>query len=136
MYPEETTRPQVYPQPLRRQAKTNFCVGTFCLYRQRARVSALIAIKDSDVAREWKSRAFVDDKGMIRAIRRKELREVVPLADSTIYEMEQKGEFPQRFALGPRCVVWDLNEVQEWLERRRANSITPQSPPRPYRERN
>jgi hypothetical protein len=99
MYPEEKTRPHVYPQPLRRQAKTNFCVGTFCLYRQRARVSALIARKDSNVAREWKPRAFVDDKEMIRVIRRKELRMMVPLADSTIFEMEQKGEFPKRFAL-------------------------------------
>ena len=27
-----------------------------------------------------------------RTIRRKELREIIPLADSTIYEMEQRGE--------------------------------------------
>jgi hypothetical protein len=33
---------------------------------------------------------------------------IVPLADSTIYEMEQRGEFPRGFALSPRCVVWDL----------------------------
>ena len=43
-----------------------------------------------------------------RTIRRKQLREMVPLADSTIYEMEQRGEFPRRFALSPRCIVWDL----------------------------
>ncbi len=29
-----------------------------------------------------------------RTIRRHQLREIVPLADSTIYEMEQRGEFP------------------------------------------
>jgi predicted DNA-binding transcriptional regulator AlpA len=39
-----------------------------------------------------------------RTIRRQQLREIVPLADSTIYEMEQRGEFPRRFALSPRCV--------------------------------
>ena len=39
-----------------------------------------------------------------RTIRRHQLREMVPLADSTIYEMEQRGEFPRRFALSPRCV--------------------------------
>ena len=44
-----------------------------------------------------------------RTIRRHQLREMVPLADSTIYEMEQRGEFPRRFALSPRCVVWDLS---------------------------
>lgn len=55
-----------------------------------------------------------------RTIRRTQLREMVPLADSTIYEMEQRGEFPRRFALSPRCIVWDLAEVQAWLESRRA----------------
>jgi prophage regulatory protein len=45
---------------------------------------------------------------------------MVPLADSTIYEMEQRGEFPRRFALSPRCIVWDLAEVQAWLLARRA----------------
>lgn len=55
-----------------------------------------------------------------RTIRRDQLREIVPLADSTIYEMEQRGEFPRRFALSPRCVVWDLAEVEDWLAARRS----------------
>lgn len=29
---------------------------------------------------------------------------MVPLADSTIYEMEQRGEFPGRFALSPAAL--------------------------------
>ncbi len=58
-----------------------------------------------------------------RTIRRDQLREMVPLADSTIYEMEQRGEFPRRFALSPRCIVWDLAEVQAWLLARRAKPI-------------
>lgn len=58
-----------------------------------------------------------------RVIRRPELRKIVPLADTTIYEMEQRGEFPKRFFLTPRCVVWDLAEVETWLdERRRASN--------------
>jgi prophage regulatory protein len=57
-----------------------------------------------------------------RVIRRPELRKIVPLADTTIYEMEQRGEFPKRFFLTPRCVVWDLAEVEVWLnDRRRAS---------------
>jgi prophage regulatory protein len=55
-----------------------------------------------------------------RTIRRDQLREMVPLADSTIYEMEQRGEFPRRFALSARCVVWDLAEVEAWLAARRS----------------
>lgn len=58
-----------------------------------------------------------------RTIRRQQLREMVPLADSTIYEMEQRGEFPRRFALSPRCVVWDLGEVEAWLASRRSRPI-------------
>lgn len=69
-----------------------------------------------------------------KTIRRHQLREIVPLADSTIYEMEQRGEFPQRFALSPRCVVWDLAEVEAWLaSRRSAPIVRAQSPDVRYR---
>ncbi|ALC10715.1 helix-turn-helix transcriptional regulator [Sphingopyxis sp. 113P3] len=57
-----------------------------------------------------------------RTIRRHQLREIVPLADTTIYELEQRGEFPQRFYLTARTVVWDLTEVEAWLEQRRQAS--------------
>lgn len=40
-----------------------------------------------------------------RMIKKTELRQMVPLADSTIWEMEQRGQFPRRFAPTPRCVV-------------------------------
>lgn len=60
-----------------------------------------------------------------RTVRRAELRRIVPLADTTIYELEQRGEFPRRFNLTPRCVVWDLAEVEAWLdERRRASDAS------------
>jgi prophage regulatory protein len=52
-------------------------------------------------------------------IRRHELRQIVPLAETTIYEMERRGEFPRRFNLTPRCVVWDLAEVEAWVEERK-----------------
>lgn len=54
-----------------------------------------------------------------RTIRRQELRKIVPLAETTIYEMERRGEFPRRFNLTPRCVVWDLAEVEAWIEQRK-----------------
>jgi prophage regulatory protein len=64
-----------------------------------------------------------------RTIRRHELRQIVPLAETTIYEMERRGEFPRRFNLTPRCVVWDLAEVEAWIEERkqapRANTAKP-----------
>lgn len=67
--------------------------------------------------------AFGKGTPIKRTIRRQQLREIVPLADSTIYEMEQRGEFPRRFALSPRCVVWDLSEVEAWLAARRSTPI-------------
>lgn len=67
--------------------------------------------------------AHRSDTPIKRTIRRHQLREMVPLADSTIYEMEQRGEFPRRFALSPRCVVWDLAEVEAWLTSRRSIPI-------------
>lgn len=57
-----------------------------------------------------------------RTIRRQQLHEIVPLADTTIYDMEQRGDFPRRFNLTSRTVVWDLDEVQGWLEDRRQAS--------------
>lgn len=62
-------------------------------------------------------------KDLPRTIRRQELRQIVPLADSTIYEMEQRGEFPRRYALSPRCVVWNLAEVEAWLADRRTRPV-------------
>ncbi len=48
---------------------------------------------------------------------------MVPLADSTIYELERRGGFPQRFFLTARCVVWDLAEVDEWLRNQRQPGV-------------
>lgn len=70
-----------------------------------------------------------------RTIRRDELHSMVPLGDTTIYEMEQRGEFPRRFALSPRCVVWDLGEVEAWLETRRRSPISQADPPDVRRRR-
>ncbi len=70
-----------------------------------------------------------------RTIRREALHAMVPLGDTTIYEMEQRGEFPRRFALSPRCVVWDLQEVEAWLEERRRAPIPQAEPPDVRRRR-
>lgn len=70
-----------------------------------------------------------------RTIKKPELRQMVPLADSTIWEMEQRGQFPKRFLLTPRCVVWDLAEVEAWLALRRSNPIPRATPPDVHRRR-
>lgn len=59
-----------------------------------------------------------------RYIRRSQLRQIVPLADTTIYDMEQRNDFPRRILLTPRVVAWDLAEVEAWVERRRRDTET------------
>ena len=74
---------------------------------------------DAKAIRELSQAARTDQTLLRRTIRRSELRQIVPLADSTIYELERRGEFPQRYFLTARCVVWDLAEVDAWLRSRR-----------------
>jgi|CXWL01.1.fsa_nt_gi prophage regulatory protein len=50
-------------------------------------------------------------------IKRNRLLSIVPLSDRTIFNMEKSGRFPRRFALSPRAVVWDLREVEEWMNK-------------------
>jgi prophage regulatory protein len=80
---------------------------------------------DARAIRELYKAAPTDPKGLMRTIRRRELRQIVPLADSTIYELERRGDFPQRFFLTARCVVWDLSEVLAWLQSRRQAGSSP-----------
>ncbi|WP_329604355.1 helix-turn-helix transcriptional regulator [Undibacterium griseum] len=54
-------------------------------------------------------------------INRKSLLAMIPLAERTIFNMEQRGEFPRRIALTSRNVAWDLAEVEEWIEARRTS---------------
>ena len=71
-----------------------------------------------------------------RAIRRPELRKIEPLTDTTIYEMERRGEFPRRFSLTRCCVVWDLGsgiwdlgEIETWLAHRNHAALDPSAAP-------
>ena len=87
--------------------------------REAVRETEPLGAFDARAIRELYKTAPANPKGLRRTIRRSELRQIVPLADSTIYELERRGEFPQRFFLTARCVVWDLGEVLAWLQSRR-----------------
>lgn len=43
------------------------------------------------------------------------------MSETTIYNMKRRGAFT-RFKLTPRCVVWDLEEVEAWIEDRKRKS--------------
>ncbi|MEF7080340.1 AlpA family phage regulatory protein [Escherichia coli] len=48
-------------------------------------------------------------------INRRTLLKMIPLSDRTIYNLEQRGEFPKRIVLTSRSVAWDLAEVENWV---------------------
>lgn len=73
-------------------------------------------------AAEMQSRAALSK--LPRYVRRTELHQIVPLAETTIYEMERRNEFPHRFYLTPRTPVWDLGEVEVWIKQRRLDSAS------------
>ena len=65
--------------------------------------------------------------GLPRTITRHELWLIVLIADSTIYEMEKRGDFPRRFNLTPRRVVCDVGELETWLQQRRQTYLAGQA---------
>lgn len=87
--------------------------------REHAREREPLGAFDARAFRELSKAVPANPRSLRRTLRRNELRQIVPLADSTIYELERRGEFPKRFFLTPRCVVWDLAEVEAWLQSRR-----------------
>ena len=87
--------------------------------REAVRETEPLGAFDARAIRELYKAAPADPKKLRRTIRRSVLRQIVPLADSTIYELERRGDFPQRFFLTARCVVWDLGEVLAWIQSRR-----------------
>lgn len=53
-------------------------------------------------------------------INRITLLEMIPLSARTIYNLEQRGEFPRRIALTSRNVAWQLSEVEQWIADRKS----------------
>ena len=58
-------------------------------------------------------------------INRRTLLKMIPLSDRTIYNLEQRGEFPKRIVLTSRSVAWDLAEVENWIEEKRRSALRP-----------
>lgn len=56
-------------------------------------------------------------------INRRTLLKMIPLSDRTIYNLEQRGEFPKRIVLTSRSVAWDLTEVENWIEEKRRSAL-------------
>jgi prophage regulatory protein len=55
-----------------------------------------------------------------RAIRMEELKHLLGLSKTTIYEMIKNKEFDSGFLIGKRARGWCLSTAIEWLESRKA----------------
>ncbi len=53
-----------------------------------------------------------------RFLRLKQVKELVPLETSAIYEAIAAGRFPRQYKIGPRASAWLESEIQEWIEAR------------------
>jgi prophage regulatory protein len=53
---------------------------------------------------------------IMRYIRFKELRKLVPLGRTTIWKMMKEGRFPQSYRIGKAATAWLVSEVEEWIK--------------------
>jgi prophage regulatory protein len=51
-------------------------------------------------------------------LRKSEVSQMVGLSTVTIWRLEKAGNFPSRVQLGPRCVGWKEEEIDQWIESR------------------
>ncbi len=53
-----------------------------------------------------------------RLINEKQVLALIGLSRSTLWRLEQSGQFPSRLQVSTRAVRWNLAEVLEWIESR------------------
>lgn len=58
-----------------------------------------------------------------RTLRREQVLRKTSLSRTSQYCLEKKGDFPRHFMLTPRCAVWFEDEIDAWLESRRAAAL-------------
>ena len=68
-------------------------------------------MKDMDYAAASATTSVLLD----RPVRKRELRELTGLSDTTVWRLERDGAFPKRFILHGRLVAWRRSEVMRWI---------------------
>ncbi|WP_082727499.1 AlpA family transcriptional regulator [Burkholderia sp. MSMB2157WGS] len=48
-------------------------------------------------------------------VRRAQFRELITLADTTIYRMIEEGRFPDPLRVSTRLRLWRVEDIREWL---------------------
>ena len=60
----------------------------------------------------------INDNSVERIIRASELQKITGLSRTTLWRLENKGDFPRRIKLGAGSVGWRNSEVTQWIEQR------------------
>lgn len=86
---------------------------------QLANSDHLLRIKEICSHGERRERIFKDKNGNIRKIKGKPAKKgLLPLGESTIWEMVRKGEFPKPIKLSDRITVWKSSDILQWMKSR------------------
>ena len=56
----------------------------------------------------------------MHVIRIKDLVTRLSISRSTILRLEKQGDFPRHFKLSARTTCWKLSDIDEWLQKRKA----------------
>ncbi len=64
---------------------------------------------------DYKTTPVKNKRDVDRIIRAQEVQNTTGLSRTTLWRMENKGEFPRRVSLGGNAVGWKLSEVQKWI---------------------
>ena len=52
----------------------------------------------------------------MKAIKLPKVREITSLSNATIYRLIKQGTFPKQIKLSKRTVVWNMDEMDNWLQ--------------------
>jgi prophage regulatory protein len=55
-----------------------------------------------------------------RVLRAAALAQTLSVSESTIWRWTTEGKFPKPIRLGTKTTVWDLDEVENFIEKQRA----------------
>lgn len=63
-----------------------------------------------------------------RVIRTEQLAKLLGVSKGTIWRMAAAGQLPKPFKLSPAQTVWDAEEIDQWLEAKKAARFAPAAP--------
>ena len=52
----------------------------------------------------------------MKAIKLPKVMEITSLSNATIYRLIKQGDFPKQIKLSKRTVVWNMDEIDNWLQ--------------------